>query len=61
MPKPTRQYSRDFTPKTTRRVSITVDRVPPTLRDAVTAKAKRQGISLRALILGFLKRWVEEP
>ena len=55
-----RQYSREFTPKTERRVMLTIDRIPPTLYDAVKAKAKRNGISLRALVLGWLKEWVGE-
>lgn len=55
-----RGYSRDFTPKTERRVRIEVDRIPPTLYDAVVAKAKREGISIRALVLGLLKNWIEK-
>jgi len=55
-----RQYSREFTPKTERRVMLTIDRIPPTLYAAVKAKAKRDGISLRALVLGWLKDWVEK-
>lgn len=54
-----RGYSREFRPKTERRVQLVVDRVPPTLFDAVKAKAKREGISVRALVLGLLKRWLE--
>ena len=54
-----RQYSRAFTPRTERRVAFMVDRVPPTLMAAVKAKAKREGVSLRALVLGWLKEWVE--
>lgn len=54
-----RGYSRDFTPKTERRVQFMIDRVPPTLLDAARAKAKREGISLRALVLGWLKEWVD--
>jgi len=38
---------------------LTIDRIPPTLYSAVKAKAKREGISLRALVLGWLKEWVE--
>lgn len=53
-----RGYSRDFTPKTDRRVRIEVDRIPPTLYDAVSAKAKRGGISLLALVLKLLSEWV---
>jgi predicted HicB family RNase H-like nuclease len=54
---PKRQYSRGFTPKTERRVMLTIDRIPPTLYKAVKAKARREGISLRALVLGWLKDW----
>lgn len=54
-----RGYSREFTPKTERRVQLMIDRVPPTLLNAAKAKAKREGISLRALILGWLKDWIE--
>jgi hypothetical protein len=53
-----RGYSREFTPKTERRVQIVIDRVPPTLKDAVDAKAKREGISVRALVLTLLKDWL---
>lgn len=59
--KATRGYSREFTPRTARRVSIQVDRMPPTLKAAAVAKSKRVGVSLRHLILGWLKAWVEEP
>ena len=44
-----RGYSREFTPQTNRRVRFEIDRIPPTLYDAVKAKAKRQGVSLRTL------------
>lgn len=54
-----RGYSREFTPKTDRRVQMVIDRIPPTLYDAVKAKAKREGVSLRALVLGWLKEWIE--
>lgn len=53
-----RAYSREFTPKTERRVMLTIDRIPPTLYDEVRAKAKREGVSLRALVLNFLSEWV---
>ena len=55
-----RGYSREFTPKTERRVQIVIDRVPPTLKDKAVAKSKREGKSLRALILGWLTDWVEK-
>lgn len=54
-----RGYSREFTPKTERRVQLMIDRVPPTLLNAARAKAKREGVSIRALVLGWLKVWVE--
>ena len=54
-----RGYSREFTPQTDRRVRFEIDRIPPTLYDKVVAKAKRQGISLRALTLTLWKDWSE--
>jgi hypothetical protein len=59
MTKAKRGYSREFTPKTDRRVRFEVDRIPPTLYDAVAAKAKRTGVSLRALTLRLWKEWAE--
>lgn len=53
-----RSYSREFTPRSDRRVQLVIDRIPPTLYDAVRAKAKRDGVSLRSLVLGWLKEWV---
>jgi hypothetical protein len=53
-----RGYSREFTPQTDRRVRFEVDRIPPTLMDAVKAKAKREGISLRNLTLRLWKDWL---
>ena len=55
-----RGYSREFTPRTERRVRFEIDRIPPTLWDRVKAAARAEGISLRALILGLLKEWVEK-
>lgn len=54
-----RGYSREFTPKTDRRVRLEIDRIPPTLYDAVKAKATREGISLRALTLQLWKGWLD--
>jgi len=56
-----RGYSREFTPKTERRVRFEIDRIPPTLYDKVLAKAKRDGLSLRALTLTLWRQWVEGP
>lgn len=53
-----REYSRAFRPRTDRRVMLTIDRIPPTLYARVKAKAKREGVSLRALVLGWLHAWV---
>ena len=53
-----RSYSRDFTPKTEKRVSITIDRVPLAFKRSVMAKAKREGVAVRALVLGWLKDWL---
>jgi hypothetical protein len=54
-----RGYSREFTPRTNRRIKIEIDRVPPTLNDALRAKAKREGVSIRALTLTLWKQWIE--
>ena len=57
-----RSYSREFTPRVRTpesRRRITVDWIPPTFYDAVTAKAKREGVSLRALVLRLLKGWLD--
>lgn len=55
-----RGYSREFTPQTERRVRFEVDRIPPTLYERVAAKAKQQGVSLRALTLTLWKEWVDK-
>ena len=55
-----RGYSREFTPQTTRRVRFTIDRIPPTLWDRVTVKARREGVSLRALTLRLLRDWADD-
>jgi hypothetical protein len=52
-----RGYSRAFNPRTTRRVTLTIDRIPPTLLAAVRTKARREGISVRALVLTLLATW----
>jgi len=54
-----RGYSREFTPKTERRVRFEVDRIPPTLWSRVRVKAKRDGVSIRALVLGLLRDWAD--
>ena len=52
-----RGYSREFTPRTDRRIKIEIDRVPPSIADALRAKCKREGISVRALTLQLWKEW----
>lgn len=61
MSRPKRQYSRAFTPRSERRVAITIGRVPPTLAARVKAKAKRDGVSIRALVLTYLEQWSAPP
>lgn len=53
-----RGYSREFTPKTERRIKIEIDRVPPSIADPLRAKCKREGVSLRALTLRLWRAWV---
>lgn len=53
-----RGYSREFTPRSDRRIKREIDRVPPMLDEAVQAKLKREGVSLRALTLRLWKEWV---
>jgi hypothetical protein len=57
-----RAYSREFKrgPTAETRVAITAE-APATLAKAFRAKVKRLGLSQRALILGWIKRWTEEP
>jgi hypothetical protein len=54
-----RDYSREFPTTRSKRVYFMLDKIPPALWIRVKAKAKRDGVSLRALILGWLKEWVE--
>lgn len=54
-----RGYSREFTPQTDRRVRLEIDRIPPTLYEAVRSKARREGVSLRALTLRLWQQWME--
>ena len=55
-----RGYSRAFTPTGERRCRIELDKIPPTLYESARAKCKREGISMRALILGWLREWVNK-
>ncbi len=55
-----RGYSRAFTPRSETYGRYLLDRIPATLWLDVRAKARRESISLRALLLGMLKRWAQE-
>jgi len=55
-----RGYSRDFTPHADTGKRYMLDAIPAGFWSAVRAKAKREGISLRALILQLLTTWLDE-
>lgn len=56
-----RGYSKDFTPKGDSGKAYLLDRIPAGLWSSVRARAKREGVSLRALILQLLTAWVNRP
>lgn len=58
--KPKRPYSTEFTPRTPRRVAITIDRVPPTLKAKFAARCKQLGVSVRQRILTLISKDVED-
>jgi predicted HicB family RNase H-like nuclease len=53
-----RGYSNEFPTDQSKRVKLEVDWVPPDLARKVKAKAKREGVSLRTLILRLLTEWL---
>lgn len=53
-----RGYSGEFPTTREKRVYFMLDKIPPALWIRVKAKAKREGVSLRTLILGWCKEWV---
>jgi hypothetical protein len=53
-----RGYSREFTPHGDTGKRYLLDDIPAGLWAAVKAKAKREGMSVRALILQLLTEWV---
>lgn len=61
MPSRKRGYSNEFQTGVKPNRKIGVDWVPPKLLRAVRAKAKREGVSVRVIILRFLTSWVEAP
>lgn len=54
-----RGYSRDFTPASEKHGRYLLDKIPADLWRRARAKSKREGVSIRALLLGFLRQWVE--
>jgi hypothetical protein len=54
-----RGYSREFTPHGDTGKRYILDEIPAGFWSAVRDKAKRDGVSLRGLILGLLKTWLE--
>lgn len=54
-----RGYSREFKPHGDSGKRYLLDQIPAGLWADVKAKAKREGVSLRALILQLLTRWVK--
>jgi hypothetical protein len=55
-----RGYSREFKPHGNSGKRYLLDKIPAGLWWDVKAKARREGISVRALLLGLLKAWVEK-
>jgi hypothetical protein len=55
-----RGYSREFKPHGNSGKRYLLDKIPAGLWGDVKAKARREGISVRALLLGLLKAWVEK-
>lgn len=53
-----RGYSRDFKPHGDSGKRYLLDSIPAGLWADVKAKCKRDGVSIRALILQLLKEWV---
>lgn len=56
-----RGYSDEFPTTREKRVYFMLDKIPPALWIRVKAKAKREGVSLRSLILKWCSEWVERP
>jgi hypothetical protein len=54
-----RGYSKEFTPHGDSGKRYLLDEIPAGLWAEVKGKAKREGISLRALILSLLREWVK--
>jgi predicted HicB family RNase H-like nuclease len=58
---PVREYSRAFlAPSASRRRKQIAMNVPAELHKAITEKAQRTGVSVRALVLTYLQEWSEQ-
>ncbi len=55
-----RGYSRDFKPHGDTGKRYLLDDIPAGLWAVVRDKCKREGVSIRALILKLLKEWTEQ-
>ena len=55
----TRGYSREFTPHSDTYGRYLLDKIPATLWREVRATAKRDGVSVGALLLSLLTEWCE--
>jgi hypothetical protein len=55
-----RGYSKDFKPHGETGKRYLLDQIPAGLWTRVREKAKREGVSLRALILRLLTEWLEK-
>ena len=56
-----RGYSKEFRPHGDSGKRYLLDQIPAGLWARVRDKAKREGVSLRALILRLLSEWLERP
>lgn len=55
-----RGYTYDFTPKSEKHGRYLLDKIPADLWRRAKAKAKRDGVSVRAALLRFLSEWVDK-
>jgi hypothetical protein len=55
----TRGYSREFRPHGSSGKRYLLDEIPAGFWSDVKTKAAREGVSLRALILGLLREWLK--
>jgi hypothetical protein len=55
-----RPYSTQFTARGTPRRYL-LSGIPPTLWETVRAKARREGVAVRTLILQLLQEWLARP